>query len=141
MTPPSKKRRCVKCREWFTPHNNNPRQEYCGSPACQRARKALWRRDNYIPHRRLPKEERDAENKRCREAMERLRSSQKLLAAVGVSSGGAITLADVALRSSIFIGVMSMIAGTQDRETVRSVCIEADRRGRLLSRAPANGER
>ncbi|MDD2290592.1 MAG: hypothetical protein PHT35_09025 [Bacteroidales bacterium] len=69
--------------------------------------------------------------------MSKLRSLRKLATAVTISSGHTITSGDAAFRSSIFLGAMSLIAGTQDHETIRNICMEAARRGRLISDSTA----
>ena len=37
--------RCVACGERFTPCRHIPNQRYCAKPACQRARRRRWQRE------------------------------------------------------------------------------------------------
>jgi len=39
------RRYCKNCHDPFHPRPQNPNQEYCSKPECQRARKAKWQRD------------------------------------------------------------------------------------------------
>ena len=38
-------RRCLCCKELFTPRHNVRNQKYCGKEQCRRARRALWQRE------------------------------------------------------------------------------------------------
>jgi len=38
-------RRCLSCREKFSPRPQSPGQQYCSKPACQRARRRAWQRE------------------------------------------------------------------------------------------------
>lgn len=69
--------------------------------------------------------------------MRKLRSMRKLLAAVKISSGNTITSGDAVFQLVLFLGAMSMFAGSEDSETVKKICLEAERRGRLLSKGAA----
>ena len=43
--PLCKKKRCLNCRQSFTPRAQCPNQKYCPLSDCQKARKAKWQRD------------------------------------------------------------------------------------------------
>ena len=38
----AERRMCKHCRQIFTPRPQNPDQQYCSEPVCQRARKRIW---------------------------------------------------------------------------------------------------
>jgi len=123
----------VNCGKWFVPHNNDPRQKYCNSQKCQRQRKNLWRREKYLPHKKLSEEVKARENERCRESMRKIRSARKFIAAVNIFSGNTITSADIAKCSLLLFGIISFFVGSEDSETVKNVYSEFERRGRLVS--------
>ena len=127
----------MNCGKWFVPHNNDPRQKYCSSQKCQRQRKSIWRRENYIPHKELSEGVKARENERCRESMRKLRSARKFIAVVEISSGNIITSADTAKCLLYLFGIISLLVGSEDSKTVENVCVEIERRGRLVSETRA----
>jgi hypothetical protein len=40
-------RRCLNCCERFSPRPQNPDQQYCGKPACQRERRRRWQHEKH----------------------------------------------------------------------------------------------
>lgn len=38
----AERRKCKNCHRSFSPRPQNPDQQYCSEPACQRARKRIW---------------------------------------------------------------------------------------------------
>lgn len=44
----AEKRQCRHCQQCFYPRPQNPDQQYCSEPACQRARKRIWQQQKML---------------------------------------------------------------------------------------------
>jgi hypothetical protein len=44
----AERRMCRHCHQIFTPRPQNPDQQYCSEPACQRARKRIWQQSKLL---------------------------------------------------------------------------------------------
>lgn len=123
---------CRHCGDKFHPDRyNRHHQQWCGKPECRRARDRARKRKYY--RRRLEREAgfREAERKRCREAMQRGRKERNLPAdrppATAVSSPPT---------AELLVGLIAHLVDTSDPYVVAQAMGCYAQRGRQLAVMP-----